>query len=146
MKQRCMNPNSHIWKYYGGRGINVCDRWLGKWGFRNFYSDMGEPKGLTLDRINNDGNYEPSNCRWATMKEQMEHRRKGGPGPDLNSLRSKSKVAGLPYHVVYQRVKKGMWTEERALSTPIQPKGRAFGFRPSLNNKDKWAYNAPQTL
>jgi hypothetical protein len=77
MKHRCSNPNHKRWMGYGGRGIKVCDRWLGDDGFKNFLEDMGErPEGTTLDRINNDGNYEPTNCRWATDSEQNKNRRK----------------------------------------------------------------------
>lgn len=75
MKSRCNNPNHDSWKNYGGRGITVCDRWLHS--FENFLADMGErPEGKTLDRFpNRDGNYEPSNCRWATVAEQNANRR-----------------------------------------------------------------------
>lgn len=81
MKQRCQNPKHHMYKHYGGRGIEVCDRWLGKNGFINFYNDMGKRpvdksgKAYQIDRINVDGPYSPDNCRWV---------------PAINNARNKS--------------------------------------------------------
>lgn len=73
MKARCLNPSSTDFQSYGGRGIKICKEWLE---FENFYADMGDrPKGLSLDRINNMGNYEPSNCRWADNITQANNRR-----------------------------------------------------------------------
>ena len=83
MKERCYCETQNTYKRYGGRGIKVCDEWLGKYGFRNFYNwamstgyDYNAKRGeCTIDRINVDGNYEPSNCRWVDAKIQRSNQR-----------------------------------------------------------------------
>lgn len=77
MKSRCYGKSDTKYKDYGGRGIKVCDRWLGINGFNNFLKDMGNrpTPQHSIDRINNEGNYEPSNCRWATIHEQSSNKR-----------------------------------------------------------------------
>lgn len=78
MHKRCTSPKHKKWPHYGGRGIVVCARWTGPEGFPNFLADMGEKPAWAdggLDRIDNDGNYEPSNCRWSTRSQQRQNRR-----------------------------------------------------------------------
>lgn len=96
MKERCYNENYSRYKDYGGRGIKMCDRWLGANGFMNFFKDMGgKPgKGYSLDRINNDGDYCPENCKWSTQHEQAANKRN-------------TKGRKYPVGVRYDKVKKG---------------------------------------
>lgn len=75
MKSRCYRPKDPSYKYYGGRGIKVCDEWLSIENFEKWVKEHPYFEGATLDRINVDGDYEPSNCRWATMVEQDNNRR-----------------------------------------------------------------------
>lgn len=118
MLTRCRNVNHKQYPSYGGRGIKVCERWLS---FEDFFSDMGiKPNDMSLDRIDNDGNYEPSNCRWATSNEQNRNRRvspKYEWHGEIKSLADLADMHGLKWRRVYERMRSG-WTLERALTTP----------------------------
>lgn len=80
MKQRCFNPNSQVYAYYGGRGISVCSEWVQSFeAFENWSFLHGYKEGLEIDRINNNGNYDPNNCRWVTHKQNCQNRRNPQP-------------------------------------------------------------------
>lgn len=94
MKQRCYDPNKDNYADYGGRGIRVCERWRDN--FENFLSDMGErPPGTTIDRFNSDGDYKPSNCRWADLSTQNKNKRSHAT---RRSLGGSSKYKGVSKH------------------------------------------------
>ena len=120
MLQRCQNPKHPKYSSYGGRGIKVCEKWLA---FETFLSDMGEaPAGLTLEREDTNGDYEPGNCRCATQTEQQRNRTNNRvvqvAGKSV-CLMQACEEAGLPYQTVWARLKYG-WSIERALETPVR--------------------------
>lgn len=115
MRQRCENKNNHAYPLYGGRGIEVCKRWQT---FENFYSDMGSrPKGMTLDRSDNNKGYSPENCRWATVRQQVRNRRTTTiyeyDGEKL-SLQAWAEKIGVPYQTIWIRHKRG-WRGKKLL-------------------------------
>jgi hypothetical protein len=119
MRFRCRNPGHAAYGRYGGRGISVCDRWNDFW---LFVEDMGErPEGHTLDRIDNDGNYEPENCRWADARSQNRNtilnRIVRGPSGESLTVIEWSEKSGLKYSTILERLKRG-WTEEEAVTVP----------------------------
>lgn len=120
MKQRCTNKNDKAYKNYGGRGIKVCDRWLK---FENFLKDMGEiPKGMSLDRINNNDGYYKENCKFSTREEQNRNTRRNmifTYRGKTQCLMDHCKDAKIRYNSVVCRILDG-WTPERALSIPIK--------------------------
>lgn len=119
MVQRCTNPNLDRYKDYGGRGITVCDRWLNS--FEAFYADVGDrPDDMFLDRIDNDGNYEPGNVRWVTRAQSNLNTRRCKfvvLGAESKPINEWLRVYGISYATYKQRIKNG-WTMESAVSTP----------------------------
>lgn len=122
MRERCLNPKAHEYRNYGARGISICERWES---FKNFYEDMGTrpSAGHSIDRFpNNDGDYEPSNCRWATRLQQQRNRRvtvRVEYQGVVRSLADLSDEVGIPYRLAACRVKNG-WDVHRALTEPKQ--------------------------
>jgi hypothetical protein len=113
MRRRCEAPYSSQYKWYGARGIKVCERWHV---FENFLADMGEPKtGESLDRIDNNGHYEPSNCRWATHHEQMRNTRRCRlltVNGITKTTQEWAEQTGLHRTTIQWRMKKGYLPEE----------------------------------
>jgi hypothetical protein len=124
IKRRCYNKNFPQYKDYGGRGITVYLEWLDKdYGFETFYAYIGDaPDGMTLDRINNDGNYEPGNIRWATRKEQNNNKR-NVKSYEFNgttaTLSQWSVITGIKRKLLFQRINRYHWSVEKAFSTQV---------------------------
>lgn len=118
MMQRCKNPNNDRYHRYGGRTITVCDRWKL---FENFVADMGmRPPGMSIDRINNSGNYEPSNCRWATPSEQsnnMDHNIRVMFQGEIKTLSEISLLTGIKKSTLYARLKRN-WPTDKLFDPP----------------------------
>lgn len=120
MVSRCTNKGrDQLWKYYGGRGIKVCDRWMT---FDNFLADMGvRPDGTTIDRIDGNGHYEPGNCRWATFVEQCNNRRTNRVvtfRDQKMTLAELASLSGVRLQTLWFRLQSG-WTVEEAATLPV---------------------------
>ena len=120
MRKRCTNPNTRAYKYYGGRGIKVCERWMDS--FESFFADMGKRPSPThsIDRIDNDKDYSPDNCRWATKTEQSRNQRRNHLltlGGETLTLAEWAERHQQKYSVVLFRLAHG-WDAWKALTTP----------------------------
>ena len=122
MRQRCEKPRCSTYHKYGAKGIRVCEEWSSfevfrDWAFTNGYAD-----NLTIDRIDPHGDYEPSNCRWATQKEQQNNRSNNvvltykGESHVLNDW---ERITGIPYHILYDRYRR-KWDVSRIFEQPIR--------------------------
>ncbi len=122
MKSRCGNPKHSGFHRYGGRGIKVCEKWQS---FPGFLEDMGErPKGMVLDRIDNNGNYEPGNCRWISQMENSNNKRDNvffEFNGKRQTLSQWSRELGLNRRLLGDRRRKG-WSTERMLTEPVNPR------------------------
>jgi uncharacterized Zn finger protein (UPF0148 family) len=148
MIQRCFDPNHVSYKNYGGRGIVVCPQWLGKSGYKQFTADMGPRPSPqhSLDRRENDKGYSPDNCKWATGVEQGRNKRnnvnvefKGKTQP----ISAWAEEIGVPYSVLYQRLKRRGWEVERAMTEPFQE--TSYSTHEALCERAKsWLYGQVQ--
>lgn len=122
MKERCYNKNNKAYKYYGARGIKICDEWLKD--FINFYNwaiNNGYKEDLSIDRINVDGNYEPNNCKWSTFQEQISNRTNTVKIEYNNIIKPLTEWARqykIPITTLRSRLDRG-WTVERALNENV---------------------------
>lgn len=136
MKFRCYNPNCKEYKLYGERGIIICNEWKDnfsnfyEWSIKNGYKEISKRDLYTLDRIDVNGNYEPTNCRWVNMKVQNNNRRnnhrityKG----ETHTLKEWSEILNMKYTTLCMRITKYKWTAEKAFNTPIKGKEKYNG-------------------
>lgn len=136
MKTRCYNQNFTHYKHYGGRGISICDEWLND--FQAFYDwsmSHGYSDDLTIDRIDNDGNYEPSNCRWATKEQQVNNCRHCHYitfNGETHSLSEWSKILNISRAVLNNRINKYGYSVERAFTEPV---GTNVGIRKGVQTE-----------
>lgn len=124
MRKRCNDPDDASYARYGGRGISICSDWSS---FEHFLADMGEaPMGRSLDRIDNDGNYEPGNCRWATITQQNRNtstNRRLTHNGETRTVTEWAVRLGMTKATLFHRLDQG-WSAERALTEPVHPNGR----------------------
>lgn len=121
IRKRCTNKNCKAYSYYGGRGISVCERWND---FNNFYQDMKDDykDDLTLDRIDSNGNYEPSNCRWVSVKHQNSNRRTNvfiEFNGETKTLAQWQKKTGVGYKTISNRIKAGWDIKDALFKSPM---------------------------
>lgn len=121
IRQRCNNKKCKDYKHYGGRGIKICNRWNK---FFNFWEDMGKSyfDGATIERVDNDGDYTPQNCKWASRLEQSNNTRRskryGHDGKELTASEWEE-ITGINRHVISQRIDNYGWTVKEALEIPV---------------------------
>lgn len=122
MRSRCYNPKNKKYKDYGGRGISICSYWDDFLNFKRWSLENGFDESLTIDRIDNNGNYCPENCRWINQKEQMRNTRVNHLltyNGETKTMVEWSEITGIKYHTLKQRINKYGYSVERALTEPV---------------------------
>ena len=127
MKQRCLINTNRNYKLYGGRGIKICNEWLNKEnGFINFYNwaiNNGYKDNLTIDRINNNGDYKPNNCRWVSQKQQSNNRRTNHYityNGETHTIAEWSDITKIKSSTISKRINKYKWSIEKSLTTEVK--------------------------
>lgn len=131
MHERCKYEKHRHYAIYGGRGISVCAEWNDYTEFAKWARNNGYAETLTIDRKDGNGNYEPSNCRWVTMKQQQNNRRNNHTicyNGERHTITEWSEILGIGKTTIKERLKSG-WSEEKALTAPVRARTR--GYRPS---------------
>lgn len=143
MKQRCLNPNTHNYEIYGGRSVSVCQEWQDS--YEQFVADMGHcPEGdSSIERIDNDGDYEPGNCMWATRGQQSRNRRSTvmlTHNGKTMCMTDWAEEVGMPFMTLRNRIQVYGWTVEEALTTPVGQRGsRVIVFEGQSLRLSEWA-------
>ena len=144
MKERCLNPNHIGYNNYGGKGIIICEEWQNSFvKFREWALSNGYQEGLTIDRVDTNGNYEPSNCRWSTQKEQQNNKTSNhfltynGITMTINQW---AEELGVKRELIKDRLRWG-WSVEKALVTPVREcKSIIYEFNGESHNLKEWAH------
>lgn len=143
IKQRCLNPNNKSYVNYGGRGITICKEWSESYeNFRDWSLNNGYADNLSIDRIDVNGNYEPSNCRWANAKQQANNRRSNLEityNSETKTLMQWAEVFNLPYSAVIQRYKRGVREDELFAPLNIKYMPKVVSYNGESHNLAEWA-------
>ncbi len=143
MNQRCTNEKLDCYERYGGRGISVCDEWRNFEAFDNWAKENGYKNGLSIDRLDVDGNYEPSNCKWSTDTEQQRNKRNNHLiriNGETKTIAEWAEISNLPYKTLQRRIYTGC--EEKYLLAPIGYNHKLLEINGEKKTINQWAKEA----